>query len=391
MPAATSLSYLGIAKESSRGTGVSPTFYLPVNSIEPEDVPKWLQVTALKGAMVKTYGYVQGLRSTTFGIGGPAYADSIGWALMGILGDVTTTASRSVSDGVLNATTTVTSATAAFVAGDVGKNISGGSIPSGAFIVSRTNGTTVVISAAATGSASGVSLTIGAPQTHVGSLLNTGPSAQPTSQTLTDFYAITQARQYAGIQWEEVELKFTEEGLLEYTAKAQGLVPSLPVSQPTASWSTVSPTPTWQGIATIGGTVVAKIGDGSVNLKREVALIPGMNGTQQYAQVFLGPLEVKLKLTAYIDDDTEYNRMSNNTQPIVDLNWSSGVGASMTQIRLHMTQVAYLKAKPNRGKPYVQIEVESEAVGNTTDIGSSGGFGLVQAAVGNALASGTYV
>ena len=391
MPVATALSYLGIAKEPVRGQGTSPTFYLPVNSIEPEDVPKWLQVTALKGAMVKTYGYVQGLRSTTFSTGGPVYADATGWPLMGILGDVTTTASRTVSDGVLNATTTVTSATAAFVAGDVGKNISGGSIPSGAFIVSRTNGTTVVISAAATGSASGVTLTIGAPQTHVGSLLNSGPSAQPTSQTLTDFYAVTQARQYAGIQWEEFELKFTAEGLLDWTAKAQGLVPSAPVSQPASSWSTVLPTPTWQGIATIGGTVVAKIGDGTLTLTREVALIPGMNGTQQYAQVFLGPLEAKLKFSAYIDDDTEYNRMSNNTQPSVDMNWSSGVGASMQQIRFHASQTAYLKAKLNRGKIYGQIDVEAEMVGNTTDIGSSGGFGLIQAAVGNALASGTYV
>jgi Phage tail tube protein len=390
-PVATNLSYLGVAKESSRGTGVSPTFFLPVTSIEPEDVPKWLRVTALKGSMAKTFGYVQGLRSTTFGTGGPAYADSFGWPLMGILGDVTTSASRTVSDGVTNATTTVTSATANFTASDVGKNISGGTIPAGTFIASRTNSTTVILSAAATGSASGVTLTIGAPQTHVGSLLNSTPSAQPTSHTLTDFYAITQARQYAGIQWVELELKFNVEGLLEWTAKAQGLVPSLPVAQPVGSWTTVLPMPTWQGIATIGGTVMAKIGDGTVNLKREVALIPGMNGTQQYAQVFLGPLETTYKFSAYIDDDTEYNRMSNNTQPSVDLNWSSGVGASMQQIRMHMSQVAYLKAKPNRGKPYVQIDVESEAVANTTDIGSSGGFGMVQAAVGNALASGTYV
>lgn len=67
---------------------------------------------------------------------------------------------RSVADGVLNATTTVTSATATFTSSDVGAAISGGSIPGGATIASVTNGTTVVISAAATGSASGVSLTI---------------------------------------------------------------------------------------------------------------------------------------------------------------------------------------------------------------------------------------
>lgn len=69
-------------------------------------------------------------------------------------------ANQVFNDGVLNGTTTVTSATAAFVAGDVGKRISGGSIPAGATIASVTNSTTVVISAAATGSATGVTLTL---------------------------------------------------------------------------------------------------------------------------------------------------------------------------------------------------------------------------------------
>jgi hypothetical protein len=69
-------------------------------------------------------------------------------------------ATRSVADGVLNSTTTVTSATAAFVAGDVGSYITGTGIPAGATIASVTNGTTVIISVAATATASGVSLTI---------------------------------------------------------------------------------------------------------------------------------------------------------------------------------------------------------------------------------------
>jgi hypothetical protein len=69
--------------------------------------------------------------------------------------------SRTVTDGVLNSTTTVTSATASFSASyDIGMPISGGSIPKGAVIVSVTNTTTVVISAPAGGSATGVHLTL---------------------------------------------------------------------------------------------------------------------------------------------------------------------------------------------------------------------------------------
>ncbi len=69
--------------------------------------------------------------------------------------------SRAVSDGVLNSTTTVTSATAAFSQKDVGKPISATGIPAGATIASVTNSTTIILSAAATATASSVAVTIG--------------------------------------------------------------------------------------------------------------------------------------------------------------------------------------------------------------------------------------
>ena len=69
---------------------------------------------------------------------------------------------RSVKDGVLNSTTTVTSATANFVAADVGRPVTGTGIPNGTTITTVTNGTTVVLSAAATSTAAGVALTFGA-------------------------------------------------------------------------------------------------------------------------------------------------------------------------------------------------------------------------------------
>jgi len=64
---------------------------------------------------------------------------------------------------VTNSTTTVSSATANFGALDVGATISGGTIPAGAIILTVTNATTVVISAAATGTAAGVTLIITRP------------------------------------------------------------------------------------------------------------------------------------------------------------------------------------------------------------------------------------
>ena len=67
---------------------------------------------------------------------------------------------KSFTDGVLNSTTTLTSATANFVAGDVGHVVVGAGIPVGTTIASVTNSTTAVMSQAASASASAVSVTI---------------------------------------------------------------------------------------------------------------------------------------------------------------------------------------------------------------------------------------
>lgn len=69
---------------------------------------------------------------------------------------------RIVNDGhTTNASTTVTSATANFLAGDVGASIAGTNIPAGATIATRTSATTITISAPATGTTTTANLTVG--------------------------------------------------------------------------------------------------------------------------------------------------------------------------------------------------------------------------------------
>ncbi|MCW2674786.1 MAG: hypothetical protein JWP14_3375 [Frankiales bacterium] len=71
------------------------------------------------------------------------------------------TNNRTVADGVTtSASTHVTSASAAFATTDVGGTISGTGIPVGATIIARVSATEVVISAAATASGTGVSVTV---------------------------------------------------------------------------------------------------------------------------------------------------------------------------------------------------------------------------------------
>lgn len=62
-----------------------------------------------------------------------------------------------------SASATVTSGSAAFSSQDIGRTISGAGIPGGATILSVTNATTAVMSANATATATGVSVTLGRP------------------------------------------------------------------------------------------------------------------------------------------------------------------------------------------------------------------------------------
>jgi Phage tail tube protein len=323
----TARSYLGIAKETTKGTPVAPTDFIPVAStkMKPVDVIGELLASDMaQGSLVKNYAYVQGRSNSTYDFGGPVYPDTIGYVLGGVLGSVTTTGST-------------------------------------------------------------------APYTHVISLKNatsTGADAQPTAFTLTDFYAAN-VRAYPGIQFSDFSMKFTADGMLDYDAKGTGWS-SQTASTPTPSFSTVLPTPVWLGTVSIGGTTISNAVDGNIDMMRPVTPIFGLANTKDPYQVFLGALETKGKVKFVMENDTELTRYLTNTQPALTFNWSQGTGASATQISFTVTKGAYTAAMIDRSKDFVEIDVEINAIANTTDAGSSGGYSNIKWTLQNAKPSGTY-
>lgn len=322
----THRSYLGIAKEVTKGTAVSPTDFIPVaaDSLKPVDVIDPLYDTGLRGSLITNYNYIPGRKRSTFDFGGAVFADTIGYALAGVMGSVATTGAS-------------------------------------------------------------------APYTHTVSLLNdftVGGDAQPLSYTLTDFYA-AENREYAGMQFHDFSLKFNADGMLEYDAKATGWS-SATSAATSPSFSTVLPTPVWQGTVSIGGSAVAYSMSGNIDMSRPVTPVYGIAQTQDPYQVFVGPLETTGKITFIMENDDELVRYLTNTQPAIVLNWAYGAGATAVQIQATVTKGAYVAAAIERGQDFVQVTVDINAQGNTTDAGSSGGFSNVKWVLKNAKASGTY-
>jgi hypothetical protein len=327
MPVQNSVrSYIGIAKETTKGTAVVPTAFIPVNigKVKPVDVIDPLYDDGLRGSMVKNYNYIPGRTRSTFDFGGAVFPDTFGWALGGIMGSVAT----------------------------VGAS---------------------------------------APYTHTISLKNsaaTGADAQPTSFTITDFYAAG-VRAYAGSQISDLTLNFSADGLMEFDAKATGWA-SATASTPTPAFSSVLPTPVWQGTVSIAGTTVAYAVDGTLSLTRALEPIYGIGATQNPYQIFVGGLETTGSFTFVMETDTELTRYLTNTQPAITLDWSNGTGATATQIACTLTKGAYVAAAIDRGKEHVEISVDVTGLANLTDAGSTGGYSPIKWTLKNAVTSGTY-
>jgi hypothetical protein len=319
-------SYIGIAKESTKGTAVAPTDFIPVmaDSLKPVDIIDPLFDKGLRGSLVENYNYIPGRTRSTFDFGGAVFPDTIGYSIAGVMGSVAT----------------------------VGAS---------------------------------------APFTHTVSLKNsqaTGADAQPISYTLTDFYA-AECRKYAGIQFHDFSLKFNADGMLEYDTKATGWA-SASATTPTPSFSTILPTPVWQGTVSIGGSTVSNSVSGNLDMTRPVTPIYGISQTQNPYQVFLGALDVTGKFTFIMEDNTELTRFLTNTQPAIVLNWAYGAGATAVQLQATITKGAYTTAVIDRGADFVQIMVDVNGIGNTTDAGSTGGQAPIKWVLQNAKASGTY-
>lgn len=319
-------SYLGIAKEVTRGTAVAPTDFIPVmkDNLKPVDIVDPLYDTGLRGSNVLNYNYIPGRTRSTVDFGGAVFADTVGYAIAGVLGSVATVGASAPYTHTISLFNSLTS----------------------------------------------------------------GGDVQPISYTLTDFYAVD-VRSYPGCQFSDFSLKFNADGMLEYDAKSTGFQSEV-VSDPTPTFSTVLPTPVWRGTVSIGGSAVSTAMTGNIDMKRPATPIYGISNTQDPYQVFLGPLEVTGKITFVMDSDAELLNFLNNTQPALVFNWNYGSGASEVQIQATLTKGAYTTGVIERGEDFVQVSVDINAQSNTTDAGSSGGFSPIKWVLKNAKASGTY-
>lgn len=86
-------SFVGIGKETTYGTPVAATIFVPASTIASEDVKNYVPVTVYEGSAVNSYGQIPTQGWSTFNYDGPVFMDNVGYAFKSLLGDETTTGS----------------------------------------------------------------------------------------------------------------------------------------------------------------------------------------------------------------------------------------------------------------------------------------------------------
>lgn len=230
-----------------------------------------------------------------------------------------------------------------------------------------------------------------APYAHTITLKNAtgiGADAQPTSFTLEDMY-VANNRFYPGCKVTEFSMTFNSEGMLEYTTKLMGH-PSETTAAASPSFSAVTPTPVWRGEVLIGGLSVGYITNGTVNMTRKAEAIFGINDDQGPYEIFVGALDSTGNVTFVMENDDQLLNFLNNTQPVLNFQFSQGTGATATTIAFNVGKGAYTTGAIDRSGDHVSITVDFSAIGNTSDAGATGGYAPIQWYLENAVPSGTY-
>lgn len=307
-PFLSAQSFLALAKETVRGTAVTPpTVFVPI-SPNPTLDPKlsWVTGDYIVGSPVKTLDMVPSTEYDEYSCKGFVFADTFPNLMMAILG-----------------------------------------------------GTDTV-----TGTA--------APYTHSIPLLNTAAAgSQPPSYTLYDVDQLVEgtsaAKQVAGCQFVTLDLTFAVTGALNWSTKAIGN-PYTEVKVPTASFSTEVFIPAWSAKVTFGGTTSRVVDSGKFTIKRTAKSIFTL-GQQAPYQNFADVIQVTGSFTfvALATDTTLVNGLKRLHQT-TKFTFTDPV--STHSVEFQMSAVQFKTPKVDRSKPEVQVTTSFEAIANTTDAAS---------------------
>lgn len=364
------LGWIGIAKESTQGTFVAPTFYLPVTKSDFNVEYTQLKDTSYRANDTNLQGLYQGVGETSASLELSAYPDCLGYFLRMIGPDtVTAGVSTTLSSSSLGGATSISTA-ASIPAGstiriDTAANteyaITGTPTGSGPYtipIVTPATGLTLAHSSA---------VAVTAQTTHT--FKQSTVAAKPT-YSLAD-HNTYEAWGYPGCMLSEVGLKIDPKGSATLDAKLTGWIGAIQAGLAAPAFTSTQPMLGWQWAMTNAGSTSTRGLSYDLTLKRATDAIHASNGSQQPREVFSGVLDVDIKYKAIYESDADYNLylQALQTQPTAAV-LTQPVAAGGSSLTLTTTTPGWAKGGYDKGGVYVTADFEINGIYNSTDAGA---------------------
>lgn len=411
---------LGKEPAGSPGTIAAATYTFPLTTFKPVDKYTMLPDSAWRNAMGDLYNYIQGVRIADISLGGPFFADGMGYVLCNILGDYY----QGINQGTASAHTWVLTAS----------NLTG----SGTLVVSSATGflTNAVISVGGTSTTSGEvrtitnvtgttpgTLTLSSPlyYTHpAGSistsgtviswaggynsiqhnfaLLNNGLGAggwtasQPPTYTYYDYSGVpatSGARQYGYSCFSDVTITSDATKLLMWEGKMQALASTISASTPPVDLTTVAPQAAWRSTVTLAGAGTLNIAEFKLTLTRKLGAKYTNSNQQDFYALPRGYLSAALSFNFDpASDEEEFFYYLNNTQPSCVLTCTNGLPGSLAaSMVVTANQIGFDTGELVDSREVFGFDMNSKLVDNTVNVGPSSGFGPCIVQLNNSVIS----
>jgi hypothetical protein len=410
------LSWLGVARELTVGTPLVPVITHPVeqNQFEPEDVPRFLRDTSIRGAMTDLFYETLGVESATFSFGGPNFLDTHGYFMDNVFGDLTTVGSTptnvaTVSGTVAVGNTSFTLSAAPPTAYSAGAVIQVDAGPLGAaakpevFVISSTAVSNVVNFTNNPARFQHVAATVNtvvAPFTHRFAALNSqlgyggAFGAQPPTHTFTDVTNIVNtftsatygtiptstfgARQYPSAVVASMDLSGNAEQLLNIRMSGESWLSVVAGTAVTNVTTSSRPVPNWNTTVNVLGSAINNIGEFNYSFKRTTQVYWTLQGIQTPYVIARGPLNVtgSMQWDPIINEEPLDIMLLNAQGPMTITTTNNGItnaGQGFT-IATVLSAAANIKSKIMRNKALIGFANSFEGVANATDGGGSAGL-----------------
>lgn len=366
------LSTLGLAKESTQGTWVSPTASIPFTKCDFNDDIAQIKDESVRGNDVVLQGLYQGVWHSMFDIETPFYPDTAGHYLRGIIGPdtltvtgISTTLSSSTIVGATSISTAASIPAGSTIQIDTGNNVE--------YAVTGTpTGTgpyTIPITTPATG------LT----KTHTSSAAVVSASTHTFKQnrtfsTLWPTYSMTvndgvETRGFPGCVLSDLSIKIDPKGAVTLSPKFLGW-PGATQTAFTYAASKATPFLGWQWTMNNAGASSTRGLTLDYAIKRAVEPIHASMGQQGPREVFAGAIDVSGAYKAIYENQTDLNLYLQATQTATTATLTQPVSAGGQSLTITTSQSGYTKGKVELGSAYVQAAFDIAGINNTTDSGA---------------------